>query len=508
MQLGLGTLAAAAFIFSEFATAGMATFLWAAAGMAASGTQAGMSISRYEELSSASQTATSEDTRLVSEEQVSEAKVAAVLDTAFAFLDAYGAVKGVAGAVKATAARKGLEGLARMGKEEAARAIEAAVRDLGPEETIRRSGKGVEELIETVGGEGTEAGKKLRAAAGDVTLRPPSGGTGIGEPAQITEKSRKLAGALEHVFTEWATMSAEQRAAKLVGPINEELKVIGAPPLTLKPFSKGGRAGELDFPNWTLHVKDELLQSPTITKAKFADLVDTVAHEGEHASQWFKMAQVEAMAGSDAATIAAKLGIPDHVALAAFEVQNGTRTGIKLAGGAAEAEARAFFESVYGKGGPDRGKLLTKLDQAWEGVDRAKKGCDAFDKLAADNQLRIDAGKRLEDARKARDALLPDYVRLPEEAAAFKAGGSASEAMKERFRLMGELAHAERGEKQLVDLLKPVEEKWYEAFSKGGEVPYDLKVERDLLRARHGNALHRVMSAQEALDRAARGVKP
>ncbi len=246
LAIGLGTLAAAAFIFSEIATGGMATFLWAAAGTAASGTQAAISIEKYETLSAAASTATSEDTRLVSQEQVDEARVAAVLDTAFAFLDVYGAAKGIGKAVQATAARKGLEGLAKASGPEAAQAVQNAVRELGAHETIRRSApKTVEELVELAGGETSEAGKALRTAAEDATMAPQAARV-AGEAAAPTAAARKLAGAAASVFERWSSLSRSDRLRELVKIVNEELAKIGCPPLEpVVRLEKGG--GQLTF---------------------------------------------------------------------------------------------------------------------------------------------------------------------------------------------------------------------------------------------------------------------
>lgn len=91
VTMGLTTLGAAAFVIAELATFGTATFwLAAAVGMGAGITQAGMSIEKYLDLAQAHESTVSRDTQLVAEGQVDAAAIAAVLDTAFVFLDALG----------------------------------------------------------------------------------------------------------------------------------------------------------------------------------------------------------------------------------------------------------------------------------------------------------------------------------------------------------------------------------------------------------------------------------
>lgn len=172
VSLGLGTLAAAAFIISELATGGLATALWFAGGMAISAGQAVRSWEQYEDLATAAGSAASEETRLVSSGQVSAAFVAAILDTAFAFLDA--AAPGVRAARAGLAAREiaqvgaervGLEGLARIteiGWDEAGALIHRGINELGVAETMRRTGRNADQLLAMAGRE-SEAGRRITA---------------------------------------------------------------------------------------------------------------------------------------------------------------------------------------------------------------------------------------------------------------------------------------------------------------------------------------------------------
>ncbi len=174
ISLGLSSLAAAAFLVAELATLGSATFFIAAGvGGAASLTQAGRSWSRYADLATAARSNISDEMALVAQGQVNEALISAVLDTVGVFLDAAGvAAHGVralrtvlpefalAGARKA--AIEGLERLGQMGATEARSLLSRAVSELGVEETARRSGKSLDELME-IAGRDTDLGQRIEA---------------------------------------------------------------------------------------------------------------------------------------------------------------------------------------------------------------------------------------------------------------------------------------------------------------------------------------------------------
>jgi hypothetical protein len=96
VTLGLGSLAAAAFIFAEIATLGTATFFIAASvGLAATGAEVAQKWEKYSDLAAAGQTNVSDKTALVDPSQVDEAMIEASIATAMAILAAVGvAAKG------------------------------------------------------------------------------------------------------------------------------------------------------------------------------------------------------------------------------------------------------------------------------------------------------------------------------------------------------------------------------------------------------------------------------
>jgi hypothetical protein len=206
-SLGLGALSAAAFILAEFATGGMATFLLVA-GVAASAGNAALSIDDYLNKRTAAQ-AKSGDPRLdiVSDAQADSALVTAVIDTVFVFIDGAGAMIGrlapsaraarsLLEAAESGAAKAATHGLAEAiaaGGEQAAKAIEKSVTEVGVQATAKASGKTAEQLAEQVGKD-SELGKRILAAS---DLAAKEGGKGAEELAGKIAKLAEITDAAE-----------------------------------------------------------------------------------------------------------------------------------------------------------------------------------------------------------------------------------------------------------------------------------------------------------------------
>jgi hypothetical protein len=158
IELGLGTLAAAAFIVAEIATFGGATFFIAlGTGLAIGG---GMALSKwenYEDLSTANQANVLPGTSLVSDAGVRAALINAALESVFFFLDALGpAIRGI------RVART-----ARMGSEATGEVLEIearmAAREAGEEVAQQAEGRALREVSEEVE---REAAEQAAARAG------------------------------------------------------------------------------------------------------------------------------------------------------------------------------------------------------------------------------------------------------------------------------------------------------------------------------------------------------
>ncbi|GLR16684.1 eCIS core domain-containing protein [Portibacter lacus] len=223
IALGLGTASAAAFIVSELATGGFATGFWLGVGIGISGAQAISSWENWEDLDTANDSAASHESQLVEDGQVNAALLQAIVDSVFAFVDV--ATPGVRGAMALRSAARLetalmtrsaahiLENMGELTARESAEAIQRGIAELGVEETMRKTGRSVEELSDIIrsGSLGDEVAEsllqRLRQAeelglgeAGDSTIRT------IGSPME----------------TSWATeRSIEQALADMSTAISE-----------------------------------------------------------------------------------------------------------------------------------------------------------------------------------------------------------------------------------------------------------------------------------------------
>ena len=163
LSLGLGTLAAAAFVVAELATLGTATFFIAAGvGLGAAGTMVGRRWEQWGDLSTAADAGTSSEGQVVSQEQSQAALVTAVVESAFAFLDLIPVVKGVRSLVKGggKVVREGVEQGVKEGGE---KAVKEGIEEAGEEGMEQGVKEGVEEMAEE--GLGTAAKLKPEDAA-------------------------------------------------------------------------------------------------------------------------------------------------------------------------------------------------------------------------------------------------------------------------------------------------------------------------------------------------------
>lgn len=197
-SLGLGALAAAAFVFSSLATGGAAAFLFAG-GLAAGAAQAAISWERYLDLAQAAKTNVKSNLAIVSQGQVNAALLSAILDTAFALLDVYGPAKAgyrllrggskVVGDMARAGAKAGsrfvddldivlagnswldnVAGRTAVSQVEKQAAIEQAITAVGVEETVRRSGKSVDQLLKLVDPD-SAVGKRLTSYKAEAGFR-------------------------------------------------------------------------------------------------------------------------------------------------------------------------------------------------------------------------------------------------------------------------------------------------------------------------------------------------
>lgn len=169
LQLGLATLAAAAFIVAEIATFGSATFFIAAGvGAGATAVTVGRSWENYGDLATAADATINDELALVSQGQADAALTTALVDSVFAFLDVAGpalkVVRGLRGAGKA------VEEVAEESIETTAREASQQVLERGAVETAEELGEGVARIAPEQAANWSEVSQLIGRPVNEVTL--------------------------------------------------------------------------------------------------------------------------------------------------------------------------------------------------------------------------------------------------------------------------------------------------------------------------------------------------
>jgi hypothetical protein len=189
---------------------------------------------------------------------------------------------------------------------------------------------------------------------------------------------------------EWAALSVDAKAAKLVKYVNAELKKAHAPPVgyILDPGTNAGEA-LFDFGPWNLSIGSNGLDG-ALSDDMVGELADTVYHESRHAEQWFRIARLKAGESPQPtkAALAASLGIPDAIADAALKhpLKPATklqkffhtkkwaeRQDVKL------AEAQSWYDGIYGANAAHRGEVYADLDNRHADYMALVEEVDAWD---------------------------------------------------------------------------------------------------------------------------------
>lgn len=182
-SMGLATLAAAAFILAEFATAGLATVALVGFGVGLGAGQAIVAWEKALEMQAAEKATTGGGTELLSSGQASMAMFEAALATVMVFVDAAMAAKPVGraltGVVDKAALAAGAKAASKISEELIAMAgkapdralIERGIAELGAEAVASKTGKSMGELLAILGEDSPYAArlKALAAVPADLT---------------------------------------------------------------------------------------------------------------------------------------------------------------------------------------------------------------------------------------------------------------------------------------------------------------------------------------------------
>lgn len=412
IELGLSTLAAAAFIVAEIATGGAATFFVGFAVGIGIG-QASEKWQKAKALSDASQASLDPNAQLVASGQAEAAGIDALLATVFAFID----LKMGAGILAKVGKLAELAKIGEMTIENARPLVEKSIAEYGVEATSRQTGKTPAELLELVGNDSPAASRLKMAMEAPRVPEALEKQTELGLTAKKAAKTRGM-GLL------WTLMTREQRAAKLLEIVNERLSAGGIP--TIKGFKwSGGPGAFFDFRDWKFALNEASLKAWVHTDEDFAKLIETAYHEARHSEQWFQMARYKAgsmFSWETSADIATQMGIPQDIADAAAKVP--------LKFGTPEyTEASNLYISIYGTvGKAAREKVLADL-KTWTAKLAADRATVAQLKKAGAAAGSIQSAEaQLAATEASYNAAYKAYQNLPEEADAWKVGQDAADA--------------------------------------------------------------------------------
>ena len=252
--------------------------------------------------------------------------------------------------------------------------------------------------------------------------------TGIGANFAVDQ----YAGVAQKLRENWARLTPYSRAQMLVTAVNFELAHVDVPSTTfelsdkLPPLNSGEFvANEKD---WTFLLNKAMFTDPSPDSIDqqgegSPGLAQTVYHEGRHAEQWFRMARLKAGSKWKAKVIADWLSIPVPIA------KEAVRHPLKGDGPEAR-EAEAWIASISGGAGEKNAKAEQGADEPQRKLLAAKA---ALEKVEADPDA-SEADKKKATAlvdlwQKRFDEARAAYLKVPQEADAWKVGGRAESAL-------------------------------------------------------------------------------
>jgi len=409
----LTTVGLIAALVGVFATGGMALAL-TAVGAAAGGTQAVISVDDYVKKQALREARTGKKEHdLVSKEALDAARVKAILDVVFAFLDAadLGKAIKVAGAADDVAAKAARLGeLAGAEKENAFKnaldvlgppkaldtvgGLDAAKAQLGSGSAAAKRAQAYSDGLVTEMGDalgGKQAREQAAKAVGPDAIpgspvAPTPAPAPPAAPADLLKQAQDFAAAKTGLPAERALKvvapaadsvdeiaAAVARGAKAAAGMSDEFAALATkearaakvheaalawgearkvPPPT---FDLAPNGPFFDAQKWKITYFEPALAAKEASNAVWDILRGTGVHEMRHAQQWIDMARVALGRGMGEADIVAKLQMHKNAAKAAVE------QGPLTLGKRGFEQAEEFFESVFGAGRDWRNKVLEEL---------------------------------------------------------------------------------------------------------------------------------------------------
>jgi len=402
-----------------FATGGMALAL-TAVGAAASGAQAVKSVDDYARKQAMREARTGHKQHdLIGKEETDAARIKALLDTIFAFIDLAGAAKAIraagaaedvvsevrrlgqlAPAKKETAFKTALDVMGPPKALDAVGGLEAARGQLGAgSSAMKRAQAYSDELVEEMGQSlgGRQARERAAKAVGpDAVPAPPAAGTSPGAalppappvkpPEDLLKQAQDFAAAKTGLPADRALKTVApaadsldeiaqviQRGAAASAEMSEEFATLATKEARAAkvheravawaqqrrvPAARSSLADNgpfFDAKKWEVVYNSADLEAKEATNATWEILQGTGVHEMRHAQQYVDMARVGLGRGMSEAEMVAQLGIHADGVKAAREL------GPLRLGDRGFEQADEWFQSFYGTGREYRDEVLAEL---------------------------------------------------------------------------------------------------------------------------------------------------
>jgi hypothetical protein len=294
----------------------------------------------------------------------------------------------------------------------------AALRRISGAPAESLSSRDVLALQRTVGNQVVQRTLAMVGTGGEGVQAVQRSGTGIAKGETIDEFGKGVKG----MESEWAKLSTEERANKMVALANKALATVNVPAIAVKIGALKGR-GLFDNTSWTMGVDQTIISKDSLTVNEMGKLADTFYHEARHAEQYFRVARWMAGEGKSAGYIARELAIPGRIAKAAWndpldpihpleellEINKDRAKDI--------AEAKAWAKSLGRAGTRKYKKIIKELHDSEKALEAA---------TAAYRQSATKENKeKLKEARETYKKKFKTYRNLVEEKDAWKVGDDA-----------------------------------------------------------------------------------
>jgi len=220
---------------------------------------------------------------------------------------------------------------------------------------------------------------KIDGKAGPRTL-PSIFKFGLSEEASVSDFAKKA----KETFEAKDGKSEEEKAKSLVSDlINKRLAALNIPPVAVEVADDLGSRGTFSSGDWKMRL-DRLQFQP----GKLHDLRDTTAtiyHEARHAEQHFRVGQMLARQGKNAAQITATTGLNEDVAKKAVDTK-GDITAMQA------LIAQGWFDSLHGAASLARRRRNSEELRA--SFNAREAACDAFKKdPTPQNKAKLEVAK-------------------------------------------------------------------------------------------------------------------